>query len=166
MGSIAIDPSAPAGRPDRAWYVLGGGLVAGVFDIAYACVFWALKADVPATRIFQSVAAGLLGRASFEGGTPTAALGLTLHFFNAIIMSAVYFLAADRLAVLHRRPLILGGLYGLGIYGVMNYVVIPLSAASPGSRDPLWIVLSIVVHVVLIGIPIALATRMAYRHPA
>jgi hypothetical protein len=43
----------------------------------------------------------------------------------------------------------------------MNYVVVPLSAAGPGSKDPLWVTLSIAVHMLLIGIPIALAVRRA-----
>ena len=46
--------------------VLLGGLVAGTFDITYACLFWGLKAGVAAERIFQSVAKGLLGPASFS----------------------------------------------------------------------------------------------------
>jgi hypothetical protein len=64
----------------RPWtYVLLGGLVAGALDISYAWAFWALKAGVPAMRIFQSVAKGLLGPASYRGGATTAALGLLLH---------------------------------------------------------------------------------------
>ena len=47
------------------------------------------------------------------------------------------------------------------LYGIMNHIVVPLSAAGPGSKDPLWIWLSIAVHMVLIGIPIALAGRRA-----
>ena len=43
----------------------------------------------------------------------------------------------------------------------MNYIVVPLSAAGRGSKDPLWITLSIAVHMVLIGVPIALFTRRA-----
>ncbi|HEY9504375.1 MAG TPA: hypothetical protein VIQ27_00275 [Gemmatimonadales bacterium] len=37
----------------------------------------------------------------------------------------------------------------------MNFVVVPLSAASPGSRDPTWIVLTVAVHAFFIGLPIA-----------
>jgi hypothetical protein len=29
--------------------VLVGGLVVGTLDIAHACIFWAIKANVPAT---------------------------------------------------------------------------------------------------------------------
>ena len=52
-----------------------------------------------------------------------------------------------------------GAAYGLLLYGIMNYAVVPLSAARPGSKDPLWVVLSVVVHVLLIGIPIAVIAR-------
>ena len=148
-------------HPHPAIFVLAGGLVAGTLDIAYACVFWALKRGVPATRIFQSVAAGLLGPASFEGGERTAALGLVLHYFIALSMSIAYYLVARRWPLLRRRPVLCGAGYGVLLYGVMNYVVVPLSAAGRGSKDPLWITLSIAVHMVLIGVPIALFTRRA-----
>ena len=142
-------------------FVLAGGLVAGTLDIVYACAFWALKADVPAQRILQSVAAGLLGKASFAGGAATAALGLALHYLIALSMSGVYYLAARRWPFLWQRPLAWGAMYGLLLYFVMNFVVVPLSRAGPGSKDPLWITLTIAVHVLLIGIPIAIFARRA-----
>lgn len=156
-------PPTPNRRPRPAAFVLAGGLVAGTLDIVYACAFWASKAGVPARRILQSVASGLLGRTSFEGGAATAALGLALHFLIATSMSAAYYLVAHRWPLLRRRPVLGGGAYGLILYGVMNHVVVPLSAAGPGSKDPLWIALSIAVHVLLIGIPIALFARRAHR---
>lgn len=141
--------------------VLAGGIVAGGLDIVYAIVFWAVKRGVPAQRILQSVAAGLLGPASFQGGTPSAALGLALQFFIAITMAVTYYLVARRWPLLVQRPVWCGLGYGLMLYGVMNYVVVPLSAAGSGSRDPVWVILSILVHMALIGLPIALFTRRA-----
>jgi hypothetical protein len=55
-------------RPGAWLLVLAGGIVAGTLDILYACAFRAVKLGVPARRILQSVAAGLLGEAAFEGG--------------------------------------------------------------------------------------------------
>jgi hypothetical protein len=145
-------------------FVVAGGLLAGALDITYACLFWAIKAGVPAQRIFQSVAAGLLGKDSFTGGWPTAILGLALHFFIATTMSVTYFLVARRVPTLGVRPVPFGAAYGLLLYVIMNYVVVPLSnAPHGGAKDPLWVGLSIVVHMVLIGIPIALFTRRALR---
>ena len=143
---------------------MAGGLLAGTLDIVYACVFWAVRADIPPTRIFQSVAAGLLGEASFQGGASTAALGLFLHFLIACTMALVYYVAARRWPVFARRPVPLGVAYGLLLYVVMNLVVVPLSAASPGSRDPTWIALTVAVHAFLVGLPIAwFAGRAAAR---
>jgi len=144
-------------------FVLAGGFVAGALDILYACAFWWIKAGAPARRIFQSVAAGLLGKATYDGGWATAALGLSLHFFIALSMSAAYHMVAARWPLLWRRPWACGGAYGLLLYVIMNYVVVPLSKAGSGSKDLLWIVLTVVVHVLLIGVPIALSARRAYR---
>jgi hypothetical protein len=149
-------------RRSHPWsLVLSGGIVAGTLDIAYACIFWALKAGVPAQRVFQSVAAGLLGEASFAGGNATAALGLALHVLIAISMSATYYLVARRWPLLRQRPFLCGAGYGLILYCIMNYIVVPLSAAGPGSKDPLWIGLTVAVHALLIGVPIAFFARRA-----
>src|SRR5689334_23554332 len=76
-------------------YVLLGGLVAGTFDITYACTFWYLKRGVLPSRVFQSVASGLLGAASFTGGWRSAALGLALHYFIAMSMAVTYYLRSE-----------------------------------------------------------------------
>lgn len=136
-------------------------MIAGALDIAFACTFWALKANVPVERILQSVAAGLFGSASFQGGSTTVALGLLLHFSITAAMAAAYYVAARNMPLLWQRPILCGGLYGALLYAIMNFIVVPLSAASPGPKDAVWISLSIVAHVLLVGIPIALASRYA-----
>jgi hypothetical protein len=151
----------PNQRSHSLAYVLAGGLIAGTLDILYAYMFWAVKIQIPAQRIFQDVAAGLLGEASFQGGWSTAALGLALHFLIAITTAVVYYLVALRWPLLWRHPLLCGPIYGLLVYGVMNYIVLPLSAAGSGSKDPLWIGLSILVHMFLIGVPCAVFARRA-----
>ena len=153
------------GRARLRWrqWVLAGGLIAGTVDIVYACVFWNWRLEVRPQRILQSVAAGLLGPHSFSGGWTTAGLGLALHYIIAMVVALIYYLAARRWSLLWRRALVCGGFYGLLVYGVMNYVVVPLSAAGPGSKEPLWIGLTILVHIVGIGIPCAIFARYAIR---
>jgi hypothetical protein len=155
--------SMPTRRPHPLLLVAAGGFVGGTLDIVYACAFWALRSGVPPRRILQSVAAGLLGKASFGGGWPTAALGLGLHFFIATSMSLAYYLVARRWSLLWRRPVVCGAGYGVLLYVIMTYVVVPLSRASGGSGPTLWIVLSIAVHAFLIGVPIALYGRGAVQ---
>ena len=158
-----MEQISEANRTRAFVYVIIGGLVVGTLDITYACVFWALKAGVSPQRIFQSVARGVLGAAAFSGGAATAALGLFLHYFIAIVMSITYYLFARRWTILVERPLLFGAAYGLVLYAVMTYIVVPLSAAGGGGRSgsALWVGLSIVVHALLIGVPIALFARKA-----
>ena len=166
-----MEQISTANRTPGFVYVLIGGLVVGTLDITYACVFWALKAGVTPQRIFQSVARGVLGPAAFTGGAASAALGLFLHFFIATMMAITYYVVARRWTALVERPLIFGAAYGVVLYGVMNYIVVPLSKAGGGGSGPtLWVALSIVVHALLIGVPIALFARKAtclikYSHP-
>jgi hypothetical protein len=147
-------------------YVAAGGFVAGLLDIAYACGFWLIRANVKPTRILQSVAAGLLGReTATAGGLGTAALGLGLHFFIATVVAIVYYVAARSAPALWQRPWVYGSLYGVAVYGVMQYIVVPLSRAGGGggAPNPLWTTLSILVHAFGIGVPVALAARAALR---
>lgn len=137
---------------------LSAALVAGTLDMLYACTYWGLQGVRP-MRIMQSVAAGILGQASFGGGAATAALGLALHYAIVLVMAAVYFTAARRLPPLWQRPWLFGTLYGLALYGFMQYIVLPLSAAGPSPGDPVWMLCSVAAHVLLVGIPIAWMAR-------
>jgi uncharacterized membrane protein YagU involved in acid resistance len=121
---------------------------------------------LPPPRIFQSVASGLLGPKSFQGGAKTAALGLFLHFLIAFIWTVIYFVASRRIAFLTERPVIAGLLYGELVWVMMNCVVVPLSAIHrwPPRTDPASIITGPVLHTVLVGLPIALAvSRWAPR---
>src|SRR5262245_8768332 len=104
---------------------LGGG-VGGALDIVYAIVLWGYILGGSPVKVLQSVAAGLLGKAAYEGGAGTATLGLALHFFIALCMALVYVLASRRLPVLVSRWKLMGVLYGLLLFAVMNFVVVPL----------------------------------------
>lgn len=141
--------------------ILLGGLIAGTLDITYAIVFSAWR-GVPATRLLQTVASGLLGSSAFNGGLPTALLGLALHFFIALSAATIFYVASKGLPMLTRHPFAAGILYGLAIYAVMNLVVLPLSAfPRKVTFAPLALVTGLFVHAFFIGLPISLAARRA-----
>ena len=141
-----------------------GTLVVGTLDILDALIFFGLRGAHP-IRIFQSITAGLLGREAFQGGLATALLGGVLHFFIAFAIVAVYFLASRRVPALTRHAVALGMLYGIGVYFVMSYIVIPLSAANQGSFSLPVFVNGILIHAFGVGVPAALFARAA-RRPA
>ena len=145
-------------------YAVYGGLAAGALDLIYICSFVAILYGIGPQRILHSIAAGWVGRdAARAGGAATAALGFVSHFAIAAVMAIVYYLAAIRLPALVRHPWRYGALYGLVLYVAMNYVVVPLSAAGDGTLKAWqWLDLAhVAAHVVLVGIPCALASAIA-----
>ena len=141
-------------------------LIAGTLDLSDALIFYYFR-GVPPTRILQGIAAGILGRPSFTMGTHSALLGLLLHYFIATTVATIYIFASRRLP-LSRHPFLWGGLYGIVVYIVMNYVVFPLSKIGPRPTPPLVPLINGVAALVFcIGIPIALIARryIPYKIP-
>jgi hypothetical protein len=137
-----------------------GTLTVGVLDGLDAIIFFGLRGVTP-LRIFQSIAAGLLGRAAFQGGAASALLGGVLHFFIAFLIVATFWLASRRLPALAHRPILFGPLYGILAYIVMSQVVVPLSAAGQGQPSLAVVVNGLLIHIAGVGMPSALFARAA-----
>jgi uncharacterized membrane protein YagU involved in acid resistance len=105
--------------------VLLGGLIAGSIDIGAAC----LINNRPPLAILQAIASGVLGKSAFRSGLPAAVLGLVLQWAMSILIAVIFAAVARRLAILGRRWFAGGLAYGVAVYFVMNFVVVPLSAA-------------------------------------
>jgi len=141
---------------------LATALLVGILDITYAIAFSYFRSGTPPARLLQGVASGALGRAAFDGGWGTAAAGLGFHFLIAFTITAIFFFAASRLPWLIDKVLLTGPIYGIGVYCVMNYVVIPLSRIGPRPFPPMVVfVTGVLVHMFVIGLPIAVGARRA-----
>jgi uncharacterized membrane protein YagU involved in acid resistance len=105
---------------------LYAGLVAGTVDIAAASIINTANPLI----ILLAIASGLLGKAAFHGGGGVMLLGLVLQWAMSIIIAGIFTLAAARFPALARRWVLNGALYGVVVFIVMNFVVVPLSAAS------------------------------------
>lgn len=128
-------------------YVVLGGLTMGTLDLIFVCTFWGALRGLAPERILQSIAAGLQGTAAFDGGAGSAMLGMVCHYFIATMMVLAYTLAGARLRTLIAHPVRYGLLYGLLLYGVMTYLVVPLSHAPQPTKVYLpWMVASIIMH--------------------
>lgn len=149
--------SRPSGKRIALLAIGVGGLVAGILDLLQACILFGW--DIP-----LAIAAGLLGRQAFQGGAGTYILGVLLHFFIALSAAAVYYAASIRLVFLKEHPLVCGLFFGGAVQEVMNLVVLPLSALH--ARGPYKLhdlILGLVVHMVVIGLPISFSVRRFAR---
>lgn len=159
-------PLAASNRAlDSVRAVLWGTLLTGTLDGLEATAFWALR-GVAASRVFQGIAAGVLGRSAFEGGTATAFLGVALMFIICAVIVALYVGASRWLPSLAERPWRWGPVYGAVTFTVMNFVVVPLSAASGRALHLGPMLNCLAANIACIGIPAALTARAAARNRA
>jgi uncharacterized membrane protein YagU involved in acid resistance len=114
--------------------ILLAGLIAGTLDVGAAAFINGRNPLV----ILLYIASGLLGKVSFQSGLPAVLLGLLLQWLMSLIIAAVYVLASNRFPEL-KPSWIAGGLvYGLGIFLVMNYAVVPLSEVARWPQFTAW----------------------------
>jgi hypothetical protein len=141
-----------------------GGLLIAVADALFAIALWFEWNTKGVTQVFQTIAMGVLGKASYEGGTATALLGAGLHVAMAIAFVVICIALSFRFRLLVEKPVMSGLLYGVGLYVVMNFVVMPLSRvdASPSFKRLDWIAMSVVAHMVF-GVVCTLFAKRARR---
>ncbi len=104
--------------------IILGGLIAGTIDIGAA----SLISGRSLAFIMQAIAGGLLGKASFAGGSATVILGAVLQELMGVLIAAIYVVALKSVSGLLRRWISSGLVYGVIVFFVMNYIVVPLSA--------------------------------------
>lgn len=137
--------------------IVTAGLVVGVLDISSAFVIW-WQRGVAMQRGLQGIAVGLLGTKSFTGGIATAGLGLAIHFFIAFVVVSIFYLASRKIRFLTKKPFVSGVSFGIGVYMVMYWIVLP--TAFPTFRHRFSNeVLELAIHICLIGLPTAFIVR-------
>ena len=157
--TAAATASAPARRSAPS-AILRAGLAGGLVDFVYASVVFGLARGKPIYKVWQGPASGWLGKQAAEGGYASAALGVVTHFGIALCMALAYFLAATRLSVLYRRPLVSGAVYGVLLYAFMYGVVLPTRFGAPYRFHGLGSLGDIASHV---GVGLAIAWVLARR---
>jgi hypothetical protein len=164
MSTLAV----PVPRRERsaASQIALAGAVVAVLDISLVyLLFGVIMKGVTPMALLQSVAEGLLGRASYQGGVRTAALGAVCHVVISYGWTIGFYLAVRGIPALRRMMrtttgvVIVGLAMGAVVHFAMQLVVLPLSRARPmpfGTRI-FW--LDLALHMVAVGLPMALIIR-------
>jgi hypothetical protein len=139
--------------------IVYGGLLVGTIDGLAATINAAIKGISP-DRVFHYIASGLIGSdASYNGGTPTIALGILLHYTIAFGVVTAFFILTRNIPILLRRPVISGMIYGIAVYFAMGYLIVPLSAVPKLSFSVSGMITGILIHMFCVGMPAALVVR-------
>lgn len=135
------------------------GLLTGIGDGLFSSFLAAFVYDSTVTRLFQGVAATLLGPEAFDGGIAAALVGVAMHFGVAFGWSAVFLLLISGLGWIRgvlASPygvIKVAAMYGPFIWLVMSLAVIPLLLQRPPSINVRWWV-QLIGHFPFVGVPI------------
>ena len=135
--------------------------ISGTLDIVFAMILtvW-FGREIP--NMLRYVASGPFP-AAMGMGSGGAILGLIVHFALMAVMATVLMLLMRRSRQYLDHPILVGAIYGLVTYFVMNWVVVPLRFGTPLPPKTLSIVTQLFAHVCLVGIPMALIARRYLR---
>lgn len=136
--------------------ILAGGFMAATFDFLAAMLIY----GGTASGVAKAVARGWYGDGAKAGGTTIEVVGMASHWGILLIAAAVFVLTSLKFPVLRRMAWITGPLFGVCIYVVMHFVIVPLSAVHKISNPHgLQFVEEFAGHMFVIGLPIALWAR-------
>ena len=136
-------------------------LASGTLDILSAFAFSAMV-GVSAGQVLRYVASGPFGDGMRQGGAAAAALGLGVHFALMAVMVAIYFAVAGRFEAVRRQWYLAGPAYGIVIYLVMYWIVVPTRFGTEPSLDPWRVGNALFSHIVCVGLPMAWIASRAW----
>jgi len=144
--------------------ILTSGLIAGTLDILAAILIYAvILQKTTGVKILQSIASGVFKKEAYTGGSQMALYGLLLHYFIALAFALLYFLVYPYLPFLKKNTIISGILYGIFVWLVMSFIVLPIAfPLLPEKHFDFPLILSMLILMFCIGLPIALLTRKYY----
>jgi len=175
-GCAMSAPTAPYSlfSRDNLFRLARAGVLTGVADGLFSSVLSVAFYHSTAQRLFQGVAATLLGAEAFNGGDRTFAIGVLMHFGVAFGWSTVFLFVVQRAPWIRRLlnspygAVKVASLYGPFIWVTMSMVVIPVLMHRPPAINIRWLI-QLIGHIPFVGIPIVASigrssTRFSPRH--
>lgn len=138
--------------------IFWSGLVAGILDAIAGVIVYYIYFGLNPLQVLQFIAAGVYGPGAINGGVGMILAGTFFHFLIAYVVAFIYFIAYPKIKLLRSHIVLMGLIYGLGIWLVMNLFVLPHSNIPKGPFDAGLAIVGIVWHMVLVGLPIAWIT--------
>lgn len=142
--------------------ILRAGLVAGTLDALAAMTTFMFRGGKDPAVVWKFVASGIFGKDAFAGGSGMVVWGLVFHFCIALIWALVFFLIYPAVRRSISNPVLIGLLYGILVWVIMNLIVLPLSHVPAQPINPSGVLIGMGVLMVCIGLPIALLVHKHY----
>jgi hypothetical protein len=135
--------------------VLTAGLLAGIMDGSAAMIQTAIAGRTMG-GLWRYVASGVFGNDAFTGSSAMIVYGVLFHLIIAMGWTVVFYFLYPNLKQWFKNPVVLGILYGLFVWVMMNQVVLKLANTPKGSFNIKGAAIGATILIVCIGLPISL----------
>jgi len=142
-------------RPKAINYILTAWLVAGTMDITAASIQYYNKTGKTPLIVLRYIASAVFGKGAMAGGTKMEIAGLLFHYLVALIWTILFFILCSPLRLYRMNKVIVGLLYGLFVWMVMNLAVVPIAFSKPYQFDFNKASISCLILMFCIGLPIS-----------
>ena len=105
------------------------GLLVGTLDISAAFIQYYIKFGKDPLNVLTFISSAVFGPAAFSRGDEMKVWGLLFHFGVAFSFTLFFFLIFPKLYAILKNKIIIALLYGPFMWAVMQYLVLPLTAA-------------------------------------
>jgi len=138
--------------------LLWSGLIAGNLDAIAGIIVYFIYFGLNPLQVLQFIASGIYGPSAINGGLFMVLAGLFFHFLIAYVAAIIYFSLSSKINLLSKYSVLAGLIFGLGIWLVMNLLVLPVSNIPKSPFDAGLATIGIIWHMILVGLPIAIIT--------
>lgn len=143
--------------------ILVTSLLVAILDITAAVLtYYIINGRIP-FRIFQYIASAAVGPGAFSTGVGMNLLGAFFHFFIALVFTSLFFILYSKLPILSKNKFIVGLLYGVLIWMIMNLVVLPLTLLPATAFHLLQVAIGITTLMICVGLPISVIAHSYYK---
>lgn len=135
--------------------ILVSGFLVGALDILTALADYYIMTGKNPAAVLKFIASGVFGKSAFTGGGIMIALGFLFHFIIAFSFTILFFSLYPSLRFMSKNRMVTGVSYGVFIWVIMNLAVLPMSNTPPLNRTFFSVLKSILILVVMIGLPLS-----------
>jgi hypothetical protein len=151
------------GGKNAAEVIITAGLVAGILDGSAATVQTFIMSGKGIGRVFPYVASGVFGTEALTGGANMIIAGILFHLMIAMTWAIVFFFLYPYVSKVIKNWIVLGLVYGIFVWSMMNLVVVPLSNTPKFPFNPSRALIAASILVAFIGLPISFFISKYYR---
>jgi len=158
-----MSQTAEESNPKLSAAIITAGLIAGTMDILAAFTLFFSKTGKSPIVVLNYIASALFGKElAYGGGMAMSAVGLLMHYMIAFGWAILFFMLYPKLSVLRGNKIVVGLVYGIFVWTMMNLVLVPMTLIVKGPFDLTNAITQCAILMVCIGLPVSIVANRHY----